>query len=203
MPAPVSVLLFDLGGVLIDVAGVEGLAPLLPAPIEAEALQARWQACQSVLDYGTGLLTTDEFVARFIHEWHLPVTAPAFLDAWQASVRGWLPGAASLLDELRPRFRLAALSNSNAAHWDRLAALGVLDAFDLAVGSHQLGLRKPTPAIFDETLARLGAPASTVLFFDDSQANVEAARARGMQAAHVDGPAAVRRHLAGRQESRR
>ena len=76
----------------------------------------------------------------------------------------------------------------------------MLDAFDLALGSHQLGLRKPDAAIYDEALRRLGVPADAVLFFDDSRANVEAARALGMQAAHVDGPAAVRRHLAGTQE---
>jgi HAD superfamily hydrolase (TIGR01509 family) len=110
-------------------------------------------------------------------------------------VRGWLPGATALLAELRPRFRLAALSNSNAAHWERLAELGVLAEFDVALGSHELGVRKPDAASFRGALERLAVPAEAVLFFDDSAANAAAALALGMQAAQVEGPAAVRRHL--------
>jgi glucose-1-phosphatase len=197
---PVSVLLFDLGGVLIDYSGLEDLQPLLPEPMAPADLLARWIACPHSLAYGAGQLTTEEFMARFRRDWGIAVEPAAFMEAWDSWVRGWLPGAEALLDDLRPRYRLAALSNSNPAHWDRLARLGVLDAFDLALGSHQLGLRKPDAAIYDEALRRLDAPADAVLFFDDSRANVDAARALGMQAAHVDGPAAVRRHLAGTQE---
>jgi len=192
---PVSVLLFDLGGVLVDYSGVEDIQPLLHEPMAQVDLLARWSACPHSLAYGAGELTTEEFVARFRRDWGISLDPAAFLEAWDSWVRGWLPGAAALLADLGPRYRLAALSNSNAAHWDRLARLGMLDAFDLALGSHQVGLRKPDPAIYDEALRRLDVSADAVLFFDDSRANVEAARALGMQAAHVDGPAAVRRHL--------
>ena len=102
----------------------------------------------------------------------------------------------TLIEELRPRYRLAALSNSNAAHWEQLARLGMLDAFDLALGSHELGVRKPDPAIYRAAVRRLGVAAAAVLFFDDSAANVDAARVEGMQAVQVNGPGAVRRHLA-------
>ena len=40
-----SVLLFDLGGVLVDFSGIEDLRPLLPVPLDDEALLARWAAC--------------------------------------------------------------------------------------------------------------------------------------------------------------
>ncbi len=47
-----------------------------------------------------------------------------------------LPGARELLDTLRPRYRLAALSNSNAVHWDRNTMdLGVTGLFDAAFES--------------------------------------------------------------------
>lgn len=196
MAEPVSVLLFDLGGVLIDFSGLEDLQPLLPAPMEPAALLAAWQACPSSLAYGAGGLSTDEFMTRFRQEWGITIGPAAFLDAWNSWVKGWLPGAEALLDQLRPHFRLAALSNSNAAHWERLAALGVLDAFEIALGSQQLGLRKPEPAIFEIAVARLGVAPGAVLFFDDSRANVDAARAAGLRAAHVNGPGGVRSHLA-------
>lgn len=195
MSEPVSVLLFDLGGVLIDFSGHEQLQALLPEPLDVDALTAAWHACPHSLAYGAGSLSTAEFIPRFRRDWRIALDDQPFLEEWQSWVRGWLPGAAALLDELRPRFRLAALSNSNAAHWERLAELGVLGAFEVALGSHQLGGRKPDRAVFDQTVTRLGVPADAVLFFDDSLGNVEAARAAGLQAAQVDGPEAVRRHL--------
>jgi glucose-1-phosphatase len=195
MAEPVSVLLFDLGGVLIDYSGLEELQGLLPEPMESRTLLDRWIACPHSLAYGAGALSTDEFMSRFLLDWQIPVEPAPFLEAWQSWVRGWLPGARELLDELRPRFRLAALSNSNPAHWEKLGSLGVLDAFEVAMGSHELGLRKPDAAIFNKAIARLGVPAEAVLFFDDSRANVEAAIAAGMHGAQVDGPEAIRRHM--------
>lgn len=197
MPARVSVLLFDLGGVLIDFSGHEELQVILPRRLSVDELTAAWHACPHSLAYGAGALTTDEFIPLFRRDWGIALDDGPFLQAWQSWVRGWLPGARELLDELRPRFRLAALSNSNPAHWERLASLGVLDAFEVALGSHELGLRKPDAGIFSTALARLDVPAEAVLFFDDSRANVAAATAAGMHAAQVDGPEAIRRHLEG------
>src|SRR5882672_2628966 len=85
-----------------------------------------------------------------------------------SSAVGLGPGARELLDALRPRYRLAALSNSNAVHWDRNSTeLGVTGLFDAAYSSHQLGCHKPEPVIYREALARLGVPANRVAFFDD------------------------------------
>ncbi len=191
----VSVLLFDLGGVLVDFSGLDDIQALLPARMDPDALARKWAECPHSLAYGAGAITTDQFIERFTRDWGITLSPDAFLEAWQNWVRGWLPGARELLDDLRPRYRLAALSNSNAAHWARLDAIGVLDAFDLALGSHEAGRRKPDPAIFDVMVARLDVEPASVLFFDDSAANVTAARTRGLHAALVDGPVAVRGEL--------
>ncbi|MCC6164431.1 MAG: HAD family phosphatase [Acidobacteria bacterium] len=194
----VSVLLFDLGGVLVDFSGLDDIQPLLPARMAPDALARKWGTCPHSLAYGAGAITTDQFIERFTRDWGITLAPEAFLDAWQDWVRGWLPSARELLDDLRPRYRLAALSNSNAAHWARLDALGVLDAFDMALGSQDAGRRKPDPAIFDDMVARLGVEPASVLFFDDSAANVAAARTRGLHATLVDGPDAVRTDLVDR-----
>ncbi len=60
---------------------------------------------------------------------------------------------------------------------------------------HEVGLSKPDPRIFDLTVARLGVTPERVTFFDDSPANVAAARAVGLQAWQVQGVDAVRRRL--------
>jgi putative hydrolase of the HAD superfamily len=59
--------------------------------------------------------------------------------------------------------------------------------FDVTVVSHEVGLRKPDPAIYELALQRLGAAADTVVFVDDMQPNIDAAAAMGMATVlHVD-----------------
>jgi putative hydrolase of the HAD superfamily len=196
MPPRPQLLLFDLGGVLIDFAGVAELGRLLPAHCSDDEVKARWLACPHSDAFGRGLLPTPVFVDRFLADWGVSLTPALFLEEYRSWARGWLPGAVELLAELRAQFRLAALSNCNPAHWDRLIDdLGLTSHVDAALSSHHLGLRKPDPAIYEATLTRLGVSASDVLFFDDAAANVEAATGAGMQAVVVNGPDAVRRYL--------
>lgn len=52
--------------------------------------------------------------------------------------------------------------------------------FDVIVDSHEVGMRKPDPAIYIHTLDVLGAKAARTAFLDDLMANVEAANAVGL-----------------------
>jgi putative hydrolase of the HAD superfamily len=54
--------------------------------------------------------------------------------------------------------------------------------FDGIYSPAQLGIKKPEAAFFEAITADLGVPAGRVMFWDDSQANVDAARAHGWQA---------------------
>lgn len=67
--------------------------------------------------------------------------------------------------------------------------------FDTVVDSHEVGMRKPNPAIYRMTLERVGATAERTVFLDDLLANVEAANNVGMHGVLVeeDSGAAIRR----------
>jgi putative hydrolase of the HAD superfamily len=77
--------------------------------------------------------------------------------------------------------RTALLSNSfgldyDRADWPRL--------FDVTVISHEVRMRKPTPAIFELTCDQLGVRPTDAVFVDDLEPNVLAARALGMVGVH-------------------
>jgi HAD superfamily hydrolase (TIGR01509 family) len=184
----IDVLLFDLGGVLVEFSGIEGLRVLLRTAADDEAIRKRLVACPLVQQFEIGALAPLAFAEQFVAQWDLVVPPETFLAEFRSWSRSLLPGARELLQSLRPRYRLAALSNSNVVHWDRnTAELGVTGLFDAAYSSHLLGLRKPDPAIYREALTRLGVPAERVMFFDDYAPNVEGATAEGMIAFHVRG----------------
>jgi glucose-1-phosphatase len=196
MPTKVEVLLFDLGGVLVEFSGVRDVAPLLRTGATEAEIVERWSSCPHTKAFGLGLLSRDDFAERFVRDWGLDVPPQRFVQTFSSWSKSLLPGAAQLLASLRPRFRLAALSNSNELHWERnTTELGVNDLFEMAISSHQVGFCKPDPRIYQAALDRLGVAADAVMFFDDVQANVDAASRLGMHAFQVDGVEGVRERL--------
>jgi putative hydrolase of the HAD superfamily len=191
-----EVLIFDLGGVLIDFSAFEDLRPLLRQNMQPEEIRQRWISCPHIQLFEIGQLTSREFAELFVRDWDVIVSPDRFLVEFRSWTRGFIPGARSLLRSLRNYYRLAALSNSNATHWDcNVSEHGLLDLFDSAFSSHELGWHKPDPRIYREALKRLGISANKSVFFDDSLPNVQSAQALGMSAFHVNGVSQVRQCL--------
>jgi putative hydrolase of the HAD superfamily len=186
------VLLFDLGGVVVESAGLATLGRLLPQ-LGHEAILERWLNSGAVAGFESGALSPEAFARAFLAEWPLRMAPAQFLAEFASWVRGFLPGARELLAGLRPRHRIACLSNTNPAHWARLE--GIEEVFDICIASHLTGHLKPARAAYEDALRRLGVDAGQVCFFDDLPGNVAAARALGMQAFQVRGVAETARAL--------
>jgi len=183
-----ELLLFDLGGVLVDFSGPREIGQFLRAPSTPDEILTRWVACPHTDAFERGSISSKEWAERFVKAWDVTLPPDEFLNAFRMMTRRVLPGALELLDQLRPKFRLAVLSNSNELHWDRNAnELKVLDLFEFAISSHQVGLCKPDPAIFTLALERAQLPPESVMFFDDLPGNVAAAAALGIDARQVRG----------------
>jgi putative hydrolase of the HAD superfamily len=188
-------LVFDLGGVLMDWAGPRELPAHLSAPVDVD-LRLRMAGCAATDAFERGAITPEVFAERFVRDWQVRLAPDAFLEHYVAWLRGLYPGAEDLLARLGTRYKLACLSNTNALHWERSEAMRWLQRrLDVALSSHELQLRKPQPEIFAATLERLGCTAPEVVYFDDLQANVAAARAAGFDAHHVDGFAALEQRI--------
>jgi epoxide hydrolase-like predicted phosphatase len=81
--------------------------------------------------------------------------------------------------------RAAALSNSwGTGSCDPYDGYGLNDLFDAVVISDQVGIRKPDPAIYLLTAAKIGVPAAECVFVDDTAANLPVARDLGMATVH-------------------
>ena len=82
----------------------------------------------------------------------------------------------------RPARLAAILSNSGPGARERERCHGFEDVTDDIVYSHEVGLAKPDPAAYELVTRRLGVEAGEVLFLDDVEANVVAARDLGWHA---------------------
>jgi putative hydrolase of the HAD superfamily len=192
----IDVLLFDLGGVLVEFSGVRDLAVLLKGKLSEAEISEQMSHYVPTEQLGLGKLSPREFGERFIRDWNIELSPEDFLREFQSWSKRLLPGAIELLTLLHPRFRLAALSNSNELHWERNTnELGLTGLFEVAISSHQVGLYKPDPQMYLTALDRLGVSPDRVMFFDDVPANVIAASALGMRAFQVEGVEGVRSRL--------
>jgi epoxide hydrolase-like predicted phosphatase len=133
--------------------------------------------------------------------------SPAQADEFMADMWDWYCGD---LDEemmafaasLRPRLRTAIISNSaDGARREEIARYAFDTIFDPIIYSHEVGLAKPDPAIFDLACARMDLEPTQAIFVDDVPGHAAAARALGMHAiVHVGTPqtiAAVNAAIAG------
>jgi putative hydrolase of the HAD superfamily len=193
---PVDLVLFDLGGVLIEVSGVRAMLELTGIERE-EDLWRRWLACRWVRRFESGGCSEAEFAAGVVADWQLELSPAAFLEAFQDWPAGPLPGATDLVAQTRARVATGCFSNTNALHWHRhIAAWPLADLFDHRFLSFELGLLKPDTAAFAQVAGLLEVPAERVLFLDDNAVNVAGAAAAGFQAARAAGVDEARRRLA-------
>ncbi|MGD0394965.1 MAG: HAD family phosphatase [Acidimicrobiales bacterium] len=182
-----DLVLFDLGGVIIELNGVGAMQEL--AGIEGEEeIWRRWLTSPWVRRFESGRCSADEFSNGVVSEWGLPVSAEQFMDAFLQWPTGPFPGAPELLDEVRATVPIGCLSNTNTAHWEyQVATWPILELFEYRFLSFDLGLVKPDPDLFEEVAARLPVPRDRVLFLDDNAMNADAARTAGFLAGHVRG----------------
>ena len=101
----------------------------------------------------------------------------------------------SLLRRARTRVPLVLVSNATVRLEDDLTALGLADLADEVVNSARVGLAKPDPRIYRLAADLAGVRPERCLFVDDSEENVGAAAALGMNAVHYRDPADLERAL--------
>lgn len=89
------------------------------------------------------------------------------LTTMSANWRQIRPHTGETLLQLRERYRLGVISNSDGKIADVLASCGIADCFDSITDSGVVGKEKPHPAIFDAALNSLGVSAGESLYTGD------------------------------------
>lgn len=195
MKQPPRVVVFDLGGVLVQFDE----APLFEV-FRPDVTHAAWWDfvlhSPTFRGFEIGTFSTEQMAAVALRELCKPdVDIATFLrqlSLWPAEP---FPGARPVVKRVRDAgFRTLMLSNTNPLHWGILKPK-FADLFDHCVLSFETGSLKPAPEAFAAVEAFENCPGSDILFFDDNTKNIAAAQARGWNAIQVGGPADVSAHL--------
>ena len=197
-PAKVNALLFDLGGVLIDIDFNRALrswsqySHLPPAVIER-----RFSLDEPYRVHARGVIEAIVYFAHLRRLLELEASDNDIAQGWNSIFVGEIAATIACVAVAREKLPCYLFSNTNPTHhafWTSTFP-GALDSFQQIFVSSELGLRKPDREAFEAVAAATGFRLDETLFFDDSEENVVGARATGMQAIQVNGHADVDRAL--------
>lgn len=187
-------LLFDLGGVVIDIERERCVKAFEQLGLEnADSYFGLYAQTGVFMDMEAGRVGVDDF-HRVMHE-KLPadVTDGQIDEAFERFIVGIPEKRLRWLRELREKgYRIYLLSNTNPVMWNGIIATEFkkegrerADYFDGMVTSFEAKAVKPDAEIFHYACRKLGIKPEETLFFDDSEANTRAAAALGFHTAHV------------------
>lgn len=178
-------IIFDLGGVIIT--------------LDRERCLNAFAKTVGVLDFGEYLNAYAQkgFFAAFENG---DITAAQFRDevrkistkkelsdeqidfALNAFLSEIKPEKIKLLFELKKKYNLYLLSNTNPIAWQcsqeifkQSAGISMEEMFDILFRSYQMKKSKPGRAIFQQVLDESGVKAEETLFIDDASANIQTA----------------------------
>jgi glucose-1-phosphatase len=180
----IKAILFDLGNVIVPFnveLAYARMAELCGCP--SKEIAARIRATGLVRPFEKGEIAAEPFVRELSTALRINIAYREFCDWWSCVFMPEPLVSAALLEDLRSRYRLLALSNTNPIHFAKLQeAYPLLQHFHDYVLSYQVGAAKPEAKIYREAIARAQCNPEECFFTDDLAMNIEAAREHGMEA---------------------
>lgn len=187
-------LLFDLGGVIVDIERERCVAAFAALGLaDADSYFGDYAQSGIFMAIEDGSLDIDGFHAA-LHALLPPGVSDADIDtAFQKFIVGIPRRRLEALRALRTAgHHIYLLSNTNPIMWNGILAdeftkegFRRADYFDGMITSFEAGCAKPDPAIFRHACRSLGIEPSDTIFFDDSETNTAAAAALGFRTVHV------------------
>lgn len=187
-------IIFDLGGVVIDLDRSEAIKALENLGLhDASALLGEYEQKGPFLMHEKGEISTSELFDMLLPQCKEGTRCTDIRDAFEQFLRLLPVERLKTITKLREKgFKVYVLSNTNPimfTHWIdnafRQEGKSMNDYFDGVVTSFQEKTCKPDPQIFKNLLDRYGLKPEETLMLDDSAANCASARSLGMEAIRI------------------
>jgi putative hydrolase of the HAD superfamily len=178
-------ILFDLGGVLLEVAQPRIFNHLQSlTDIPASVIEERMKSAAFFRDDFMVREFSPQEISDHVNEvLGQRLSTSDVVQALNAELGPEISSTARLLPTLRRKAKVGCLSNTNSIHWDKLLqSYPFMGHFDRRFASQILGCAKPGKEIYEKVAGLLNAQPRQILFFDDRSENVETARRLGWHA---------------------
>ena len=196
----IEVVYFDLGKVIVDFDHSRAAQELLKVtPLSLKEAMAVLSDDDLVSEYETGRLSSQEHYRKVCRRLQMEVSIEKFRELWGSM---FLPEpllSESFLQDLKKRYRLMLLSNTNEIHFDFVIQnYPILRMIEERLLSYQAGCMKPQTRIFELAIKKAGVMPENIFFTDDRPENIEAAQRSGIQALLFQSETQLKRDMVSR-----
>jgi len=187
-------IIFDLGGVLLDINYQNSIDAFKNVGIQNfEDMFSQFKADALFEKLETGEIPEIEFYEAIKQRTPQEITNSQIDNAWNALILHFRTESLAELEKLAGRYKLYLLSNTNNIHLKYFKSLFTRETgkpsfdtyFSKAWYSSEVGLRKPGTEIFEFVLQQENLKAAETLFIDDTLMNIETAKKLGFKTHHL------------------
>jgi putative hydrolase of the HAD superfamily len=184
----IDCIIFDLGNVVIKLDFNRMFKHWsLASGKNVSELKSRFAFDETYYRFENGELTPDFYRAYASNMMGIQIPTAEFDRGFNSIYVGILPGIENVLQTIRTKTRIVALTNTNEIHaseW-KVKFASMLSCFEKVFCSHELQVRKPESQVYAKVLDYLALAPEHVLFIDDNHDNVFGAEVVGINGLHV------------------
>jgi putative hydrolase of the HAD superfamily len=189
--APIEVILYDLGNVILPFSHYQ-IAEKLSRFSHKKEFQDPQRIFSYLFDfqngainsYEVGEVSSGEFFKSLKESLDLSISFEQFIPTWNDIFTENHKVSKIILSQ-KGKWKLGLISNTNPLHFDYcLKKFPILRTFDKWILSHEIGFKKPAVEIFRRAIEWALVEPERILFIDDMKKNVEIAVSLGMQGIH-------------------
>lgn len=173
---------FDFGNVICAFDNYVFLRKLLPhTDMSLEDMKEGIFGSDLHRRYESGLVSSEGFRREAARKCRLSISGEEFFDAY-TDIFTPIPATIGLIRNLKGRYRIGLLSNTNEWHYERyIRKVEIFNLFDSVTLSFDVKEMKPSEGIYRDALAKLQAVPEECVYIDDIEAYAEGARSIGMK----------------------
>ena len=163
-----------------------------------EEIQHRFKMDEAYEQHERGEIGASEYFVHLRNVLEIEANDSEIALGWNAIFLEEIAETVNYISAVKEKLPCFAFTNSNPTHqvfW-MAAYPRAVESFHQIFVSSELGLRKPDREAFEAISDVTGISLDKMLFFDDTEVNVNGARAAGLQAVHVNTHSDVKNALA-------
>jgi glucose-1-phosphatase len=189
----VKAILFDLGGVLINLDYQKTIDAFESLGIDNfQAIYSQAQQNNLFDDLETGKISSFHFINRLLDLLPQGCNPNQVVAAWNAMILDFPKYRLEFLEKISQKYALFLLSNTNDLHMEKVrrelrksSELPLEHYFNTVFLSQEVNDRKPNASIFEQVSRTIGFSPEEILFVDDSIQHVESAQKLGYHVIHL------------------
>ena len=186
-------IIFDLGNVILNIDYQSTIKAFEKIGIKnAKNLYSKSSQTKIFDQLETGEITKEEFLLE-MRKIIPQASKSEIINAWNAIIKDLPKSRIDILKNLKDKFSIFLLSNTNSIHIDYIfKKIGggeydeFYNLFDKVYYSHEVKLRKPDPNIFKLVINENNLKIKNTLFIDDSIQHINSAKKLGLQTYHLN-----------------